>query len=327
MNRNLIDQIKEINRDNSLSNEEKNKKIQNLRNSCIRITNNKKCDHYEKKCFNFYFSCCNKYSNCHRCHEEEHKCLIKPPRKVKNIECKECGTRQEISNKCIKCGINFSNSFCSKCCIWTSKDITHCDKCGICRVGKEVFHCDKCNMCYNEKEHECTGTNFDSTCPFCLEDTFNSQKISTKLNNTCSHTFHVSCINDAFRNGIFNCPLCKKMLLDEENKKLYWKGIDDTIKMNPMPELTYSFVQIDEILGSIYGLIKVIDKNNIRIIGKIINWNNNSDNKVMIYINYADVWKTVNIYCNQCEIKSMHLKYHYYGNKCAKCNGYNTAIT
>ncbi len=319
----LVDEIKKINRDKSLSNEEKSRKIQDLRNKNIKKTEIV-CNHYEKKCNNFYFDCCKKYSSCHRCHQLEHKCEILPPRKVTSIECTECKTKQIPSNKCVNCEIQFSKSFCLICCIWTDKDIVHCDKCGICRVGQEIFHCDKCNMCFNEKEHDCRGNSFDNICPFCMESTFYSQSTSTKVSNCC-HTFHSECLNNAFRNNIITCPLCRKLLLDDNMKKNYWNGTKQLISTMPMPPLTINDVQEDEIVISKYGLLKIENKKSSNLEGYLINWKLNN-NFVKIYIKYQDILKTVNISCNECNKKSENVKFHYYGVECNFCNGYNTSI-
>ena len=52
----LVEEIKKINRDNNLSNEEKIKLIQELRNKNMVQILSTKCDHYNKKCSNFYFA-------------------------------------------------------------------------------------------------------------------------------------------------------------------------------------------------------------------------------------------------------------------------------
>ena len=69
------------------------------------------------------------------------QCNIEKP-KISIITCIECNLKQEPFNVCIGCNINFARSFCNKCNIWTQKNITHCNNCGICRVGKkeEIQH-------------------------------------------------------------------------------------------------------------------------------------------------------------------------------------------
>ena len=321
----LVEEIKKINRDNNLSNEEKIKLIQELRNKNMVQILSTKCDHYNKKCSNFYFECCDKYSSCHRCHEEEHKCEVLPPRKVTSIECNECNTRQIPSNKCINCEIEFAKSFCLVCCIWTEKDIIHCDKCGICRVGKEIFHCDDCNMCFNQKDHDCKHENFDKVCPFCLESTFYSQYESTKVSN-CTHTFHRNCLEEAFKNNILNCPLCRKLLLNDDLKKNYWNNNKQLITSTIMPCLSNNDINIDEIVGSKFGLIKIKKKHEENIEGYLIDWILKKENKVKVYINYKDVLKTVNIQCNECNLRSDNVYFHYYGLECKYCKGYNTSM-
>ena len=108
------------------------------------------CPHYVKKCSHFYFSCCQRYDHCHRCHAEHANCTTKPPQ-IATIKCDECDCVQEVARACRQCGIDFSKNFCASCKLWSSHEhIYHCDKCGLCRVGKfeDHFHCDRCNSCF-----------------------------------------------------------------------------------------------------------------------------------------------------------------------------------
>ena len=180
-------------------------------------------------------------------------------------------------------------------------------------------------MCFNKKEHDCKGNNFDNICPFCMESTFYSQSKSTKVSNCC-HTFHSDCLNNAFRNNIITCPLCRKILLDDNMKKNYWNGTKQLISTMPMPYLTINDIQENEIVMSKYGLIKIINKKDM-IEGNLINWKLFNKKEAIIYINYQDIFKTVNISCNECNKKSENVKFHYYGVECNFCNGYNTSIT
>ena len=72
--------------------------------------------------------------------------------------------------------------FCSKCILYDNdqtKDIYHCDKCGICRLGlgleKDYFHCDTCNTCLSidlKGHHKCLSDVTHSNCCICNEDLF-----------------------------------------------------------------------------------------------------------------------------------------------------------
>jgi hypothetical protein len=148
--------IKQINNDQSLSQTEKNRKIQELMMEeylkfQAKSNESKSCSHYEKSCYKFYFDCCKICDPCKRCHSERN-CISKDKLIVKEITCSKCDKTQKPEEYCISCGIKFSNSYCKTCQIWTLKNITHCDKCGICRLGKPetLFHCDDCGICFTK---------------------------------------------------------------------------------------------------------------------------------------------------------------------------------
>ena len=117
------------------------------------------CDHYERNC-SFVSPCCGNIFDCRFCHDEYEYDNTKDYKKahkinrtdIKEIVCRECATKQVVSNKCIKCNIEFGKYFCKICKLYDndiSKKQFHCDKCGICRVGgsENFFHCDTCYMC------------------------------------------------------------------------------------------------------------------------------------------------------------------------------------
>jgi RING finger/CHY zinc finger protein 1 len=97
--------------------------------------------------------------------------------------------------------------------LWTNKEIFHCNKCGICRVGKELYHCDDCGMCYKSKDHDCKKkiTHKEDKCPVCQEIIFFSIKESLTLK--CGHKIHSDCYGNYLKSN-FNCPICKKSIYD-----------------------------------------------------------------------------------------------------------------
>ena len=99
------------------------------------------CKHYQRRC---QLKCeqCKEFYTCRICHDEEKytnykidverdaqkKPIVKlkdandPKAKhklnrfnVKEIKCLNCGTIQEPSNKCVKCGIEFAEYYCKIC--------------------------------------------------------------------------------------------------------------------------------------------------------------------------------------------------------------------
>jgi len=72
----------------------------------------------------------------------------------------------------------------------TEKDISHCDKCGFCRIGKvgSLSHCDDCGLCWNTSAFDAHVCNKkianDEVCPICFESVHNSQKQPRPLSKT-----------------------------------------------------------------------------------------------------------------------------------------------
>lgn len=224
-----------INRDSSLSQEEKMSKIRELINSNHEkhLINEKPiCQHYKKSCSNFYFDCCNEYYDCCRCHNENNKCTDR--KKVKTIKCDNCNLTQDPAQFCIECNSQFSRNYCNICKIWSEKNIFHCAGCQICRVGdrSQFFHCDDCNLCFNvrtQNDHKCSKKiNDDSKCGYCLLNVFDSQNHLIILK--CGHPVHKFCLSQS---NDYRCPLCRKSLQDMTN---YWSTIYINILQHPIPE-------------------------------------------------------------------------------------------
>ena len=236
----LENKIREVNRDPTLSKDEKSKRIHELMmsdSSKLKQGNNingsntggssniplvkqsKPCPHYVKKCSKFKFTCCQdnkEIDNCHRCHMERTESCQKPI--ISQITCDECDTEQVPSNECINCHINFSTNYCSVCGLWTVKDITHCIDCGLCRLGAPgtLQHCHTCGICFNQSifsNHTCTSAfinHKDKECPICLQSLFSTQNMTSQSIN-CGHLIHSKCLESALKKGNYRCPLCKSV--------------------------------------------------------------------------------------------------------------------
>lgn len=296
-------QIRTINQDGSLSQQQKSMAIQqlmmsNYRNieekrkeeeaaTLIKLTNDVTyynqidnvygCIHYIKNC-KIKAPCCNEYFTCRRCHDDnkvnDHKinrCMIT------EMVCFYCFTSQSISNECIHCKKQMANYYCNVCKFFdgdTNKKIWHCDKCNVCRgLGGNNHnvkheHCDLCNTCMdvNHTYH----SNINCNCSICNENLSNS--IKTVISpEPCHHIIHADCFEEYIRKGNYKCPVCSKTysLLDMTN---YWHIIDNEIEEHPMPE-EYQY--------------------------------------------------DVEFLCNDCNIKDMG-PFNIFGYKCKKCHGYNT---
>jgi hypothetical protein len=228
----LQEKIKDIQKED-ISQQEKMRKIQDLYKSLSNLKLDDKeikCEHYERKC-ELLSPCCNKWIGCRFCHNDNNLCDLKMDRfKISKIRCKECKKEQDVSNKCINCEINFTESFCNICKVWTKDKIWHCTKCGFCRIGEELYHCDICDKCWPNETHPCTKklTSRDEKCPVCLEELFTSKK--SAYNMKCGHQMHSLCFNDYIKTK-YNCPICKKSLFDMTQHWEHMKQIKSTIQI------------------------------------------------------------------------------------------------
>ena len=232
----LQSKVREIQRDVTLSQDEKKEKIKELLQSIqeVKIIPSlvPVCTHYNRGC-NIISSCCNKEFGCRLCHDEvnDHK-INRFATKI--IVCKKCNLKQDITNKCRNCDIEFGKYFCEICRLWTNCDeeIFHCEHCGICIKAEknEVVHCHTCGTCIykNADKHHCQVISKKENCIICNEQLWLSHQKSTVLN--CSHSFHTSCLNTWLKTD-YRCPLCKKSVV-----KINWTELKLQIINQPMPE-------------------------------------------------------------------------------------------
>jgi RING finger/CHY zinc finger protein 1 len=330
----LTNQIRQINNDKNLSIVEKNKRIQRLMCSSHETKSNlnKSCTHYPKKCARFQFSCCGIIDPCRRCHLERGTCSDV---RVEKIQCNECDEIADLNlldfklsdsaKKCKKCGLEFGKFFCKICFIWTDNEITHCEKCGHCLKGKkeDMFHCDNCDVCFptkNRDSHSCSlSISYrGATCAICLEKLYGSQKPYFALQ--CKHFVHSHCVSEYTENGKYNCPLCKKSIMD---MKAQWDFLCTQIEKNPVPS-DFLLLREGDVVPSKFGkfqLSKIENNfyNKVIYHGKFLNWN------ALGYLHESAITKNVykNIFCNDCEKKCWTL-FHFYGLMCTFCRGFNT---
>jgi hypothetical protein len=203
------------------------------------------CEHYLREC-DILAPCCNKYYSCRLCHDddEENEFDHKVDRtKVIKIRCRKCQKEQTPDQKCVNddCQTEFGSYFCSICNLWESnpdRDIFHCHQCGICRVGKveELFHCEKCVMCLNiqlKDNHKCLEKSFQTACPICSEEMFDSTSNASLL--PCGHTMHAECYKEYVKHS-YKCPLCKKTVAD---LSIYWQNLKDQVDTLIIPNIPY----------------------------------------------------------------------------------------
>ncbi|ODV81740.1 uncharacterized protein CANTADRAFT_24568 [Suhomyces tanzawaensis NRRL Y-17324] len=196
------------------------------------------CQHYQRNC-KLECPTCLKWYPCRFCHDavESHK-LVRSD--VKHILCMKCNTPQvPDSPYCINCEQELANYFCSKCVLYdndTTKDIYHCDKCGICRLGlgldKDYFHCDECNNCLSidlRENHKCLTNTTHCDCPICNEYLFTS--VHKVVFMKCGHSIHQHCYDELIKHS-YKCPLCKKTVVNAETQ---FRILDQEILQSPLP--------------------------------------------------------------------------------------------
>lgn len=197
------------------------------------------CSHYQRNC---KVECpqCFKWYTCRFCHDQEvtdHK-LIRE--QIKHILCMRCGVPQvPDTNYCVNCEEELANYFCRKCVLYDNdphKDIYHCDKCGICRLGlgllKDYFHCDTCNICLTidlKNNHKCVTNTTHCNCPICNDYLFTS--INKVVFMKCGHLIHQNCYDEMIKHS-YKCPICKKTVVNSETQ---FRILDQEIRQLPLP--------------------------------------------------------------------------------------------
>lgn len=197
------------------------------------------CSHYMRSC-KLECPTCNKWFVCRFCHDaavQDHK-LARA--EVKHVLCMKCNTPQEPdTNYCANCKEELANYFCRKCVLYDNdpnKDIYHCDKCGICRLGlglgRDYFHCDRCNICLSidlKEHHKCVSNTTHCNCPICNEYLFTS--VSKVVFMKCGHLIHQTCYDEMIKHQ-YKCPVCKKTVVNAEAQ---FRVLDQEIRQLPLP--------------------------------------------------------------------------------------------
>ncbi|CAJ1445680.1 unnamed protein product, partial [Effrenium voratum] len=172
--------------------------------------------------------CCGEVYWCRHCHNEAASVSAEPHEvnraSICEVICQHCHCKQRPSQQCEACGCKFSSYFCQYCNFWDDdgirKQVFHCSKCGICRVGgrENYFHCDGCGSCY----------------PAEIRDLFQSVTQVTILQ--CGHTIHQDCLRELQMSfaGLqsLRCPICSVSLYGYDD---LWHEMDRQIAETPMP--------------------------------------------------------------------------------------------
>ncbi|CAK9049844.1 unnamed protein product [Durusdinium trenchii] len=204
------------------------------------------CRHYRRRC-KIVSPCCGQVYWCRHCHNEAASSSSWPHEinraQIVEVICQLCNHQQKPAQSCDACGHDFSSYYCQQCNFWDDdgirKQVFHCDKCGICRVGgrDNYFHCDACGSCYPAEikdSHTCVENAMRRNCPVCLQDLFQSVTQVTILQ--CGHTIHQDCLRELQMSfaGLqsLRCPICSVSLYGCDD---LWHEIDRQIEETPMP--------------------------------------------------------------------------------------------
>lgn len=200
------------------------------------------CPHYQRAC-KLLCGICNKWVPCRLCHDELHheKSHLLEKDKIVWIMCMRCQNVQRPSRSCEKCLEEFASYCCEKCKLYDNdeaKDIYHCDKCGICRLGlglgTDFFHCDGCQACLSielQDNHKCIERATMSNCPICGDYMFTSVKPVVYM-SPCGHAIHQHCFDEYTRHS-YKCPHCQVTVL---NMDAQFRVLDKEIEEQPLPE-------------------------------------------------------------------------------------------
>lgn len=201
------------------------------------------CAHYQRAC-KYLAECCNRWFVCRLCHDAEQSHAV-DRYATQWMYCMRCGTVQPWAATCVNgaacdggggvlgaytCGVcKFHDST-------PDKDIYHCGKCGMCRVGKgldvDYFHCDRCGVCMSVemREHTCIEQNLNASCPICGEYMHTSVKSVVFMN--CGHAIHRACLL-AYQRTNFVCPTCSRSIFDD--MRPFWEHFAAVMASQPMP--------------------------------------------------------------------------------------------
>lgn len=200
------------------------------------------CPHYQRAC-KLRCDICRQWVPCRLCHDEAHqdKSHMFDKDKAQWIMCMRCQNVQRPSRTCENCLEEFAAYCCEICKLYDNdeaKDIYHCDKCGICRLGLglgiDFFHCDGCHACLSielQDNHKCIERATMSNCPICGDYMFTSVKPVVYM-SPCGHAIHQHCFDEYTRHS-YKCPHCQVTVL---NMDAQFRVLDKEIEEQPLPE-------------------------------------------------------------------------------------------
>jgi hypothetical protein len=166
-------EIRAIQRDTTLTQQERDRAIQQLMTSIynplpsssplpplIVTTEMHGCIHYKRHC-QIKAPCCGQFFSCRHCHNEQVVGHVINRFEIKEMQCLYCSTVQSVSNQCITCHKEMAHYFCAICHLFddddSEKNIWHCLSCGHCiksATNRPHSHCFECGTCRDNDHKE-----------------------------------------------------------------------------------------------------------------------------------------------------------------------------
>ena len=183
---------------------------------------------------------CGKYSPCRICHAERYGHELNRYN-IKYMRCYFCGEDGPIGTVCKSCGQKVARVYCKECNLLDGmhhlgKPSSHCEKCGYCLVSYpwELKHCELCGLCHGKTLKCVPPIKGQLICPVCCEVLNSSFSQDGVLSLPCGHRLHCSCTDTMFKNGLYKCPLCKKLYLSSEAREIWEEAMRKAIKNAPV---------------------------------------------------------------------------------------------
>lgn len=202
------------------------------------------CEHYSRQAM-VVAPCCNRVFPCRLCHDAAVPDHAIDRHAIATMVCMHCLTAMPVGPECtnVDCashGKRLARHYCSVCKFFDddpSKDIYHCEFCGLCRRGKglgeDYQHCHACNACISIRvfdTHKCIERSLESNCPICHEFMFTS--IAPVIFMTCGHAMHSDCFNRYIATN-YTCPVCLKSIIDTTE---HFEMFDSYVRQMEIPE-------------------------------------------------------------------------------------------
>ncbi|KAH0575083.1 CHY zinc finger domain-containing protein [Spironucleus salmonicida] len=183
------------------------------------------CEHIPTNATIKCTDCQNSY-RCVMCHDDAEM----HPFSFSTLTCSFCDHQQSYAEHCTNCSQKLTNHMCDICHILDMNDpeyapYFHCSICAKCHIKQlpDISqHCTTCGTCHSLQDF---GDHYCSTepefCPVC-QGVISACQDLKRLKCSSRHTLHMSCFEKLVTQHTVGCPLCRKMMIDED-QLVEWK--------------------------------------------------------------------------------------------------------